>query len=249
MSEKRFAPLPAHFDPEDGATLRSLAWLARCAYYDVDRLPAELARVDQRLTTFIDVDGTAGFFSAGEHAHVLAFRGTEFDELRDIVTDLRVKPTAYGSGTAHSGFVAAVTGALEAIHAGLPSAPIWIVGHSLGGALAQVLAATLEHPMAAVVSFGSPRVGDPAFGQGLADLLGPLLLRVTHDRDPVPDFPPKPIGYRHVGPELRLIEGGAVERRGGVEDDGPPTFEEIVRGKAKLHLIPHYEALIEAAFS
>lgn len=241
-------PLPAQFDPTDGATVRTLAWLARCGYYDADRLPAELAKVGQTLSDFIEIDGTTVFVSRSGQATVVSFRGTEFDELRDIVTDLRVKQVPFAGGLAHRGFVDAVECVRAQLIAALPAGPIWLTGHSMGGSLARILAAQLEHPVAAVVTFGGPRIGDPALEHALAERHGSAQLRVTHDRDPVLDFPPKPLGYRHGGPELRLFADASHAWHDGIEPDGGPTLKEIVESRAKLHLIPEYERLLAAAF-
>lgn len=238
-------PLPARFDPSHLPTLRSLAWLARCGYYDADRLPDALAAAGLRLERCVKAGSMAAYVAASDAVTVVGLRGTDFNELRDILTDLRIKPVPCGAGRAHAGFVGAAEALTPGLQAALPDRPVWLVGHSLGGALAQALAATWMHPVDAVVAFGSPRVGDAAFGQGLADLLGDLLLRVTHDRDPVLDFPPRALGYRHAGPELRLHADGRSSRHRGIEGTARPPLREVLDDQARLHLIPHYEGMLD----
>lgn len=84
---------------------------------------------------------------------------------------------------------------------------IVITGHSLGGAVATLLATQFRYDDCDVdeYTFGSPRVGNLAFvhsatGKG-------IIQRVTHEEDPVPRLPPLLIGYRHVSPEYWLSGG------------------------------------------
>jgi hypothetical protein len=75
------------------------------------------------------------------------------------------------------------------------SVPIYIAGHSLGGALAQIAAAGMgDDQVAACYTFGSPRVGNVYF-----DLwVKPPSYRIINYADIVPQAP-LPIGYRHSG--------------------------------------------------
>jgi pimeloyl-ACP methyl ester carboxylesterase len=87
--------------------------------------------------------------------------------------------------------------------------PIFIVGHSLGGAIATLFAVKFRaaHPSAAnrllqkVVTFGAPAVGGNAFYDYYGDL-HERTTRYVNRADAVPFTPP--IGYRHVGREIWL---------------------------------------------
>jgi hypothetical protein len=92
--------------------------------------------------------------------------------------------------------------------------PVWVTGHSLGGAVAALLMATLEHrgfKEVAGVTFGQPKVTDARGVERLARL---NLLRVVHEADPVPMLPPVflevgEIGiYHHSGAELLIRPDG-----------------------------------------
>ena len=76
------------------------------------------------------------------------------------------------------------------------------VGHSLGGALATLSAfyVATTYPQARVraVTFGSPRVGNPAFKKAYSDYV-PCTSRVFDKADPVAKVPPRiTMAYRHV---------------------------------------------------
>ncbi len=93
----------------------------------------------------------------------------------------------------------AIEARLAALAAG---APIYFTGHSKGAAEATIAAAlTAIHlrPPAALVTFGSPRVGF-ALGRRLA---GVASLRLVNGDDPVPRHPYPLWGYRHVDIVMR----------------------------------------------
>jgi len=92
-----------------------------------------------------------------------------------------------------------------------------ITGHSLGGAVAAVLAMRLKaegRPPHNCVTFGQPKVTDEKGVDIYRDL--PLLRVVNHD-DPVPLLPWETLGslegglYRHFGRELWLTDRGTWE--------------------------------------
>lgn len=90
---------------------------------------------------------------------------------------------------------------------------ITITGHSLGAALAQLVADELASeieaaPPIAVVSFGGPRVGNRAFAERLEGKCVKVL-RIVNAHDVVPRVPgvlPRvwEEGYSHVGVELKV---------------------------------------------
>lgn len=70
-----------------------------------------------------------------------------------------------------------------------PYAKIHVMGHSLGGAMATLFALTLAEQgrTVQVSSYGSPRVGDPAFYDYFEKYASKLQhYRLVHERDTVP---------------------------------------------------------------
>ncbi|MEO5916412.1 MAG: lipase family protein [Luteolibacter sp.] len=95
-----------------------------------------------------------------------------------------------------------------------PKRPVWVTGHSLGGAVAVLLVATLDHRGFADVSaitFGQPKFTD---AHGAAKLSHLKILRIVHDEDPVPMLPPTMVEgkvistYAHLGPEIIVRSSG-----------------------------------------
>ena len=82
--------------------------------------------------------------------------------------------------------------------------PLFVTGHSLGGALAIIAAERIRRELkieaSAVYTFGAPRVGSAAFaGSYNAYGLGDRSYRLIHGLDIVPTLPPSRLGFRHVG--------------------------------------------------
>ena len=116
---------------------------------------------------------TQGFVAANDKALLIAFRGTE--NFEDWRTNLKIRSDKVPMGEVHHGFYSA---AQQAWHHDVKPAlekfrtnqqPIWITGHSLGGAFALMTAAILQFEQSsdlnphAVYTFGQPRIGNREF--------------------------------------------------------------------------------------
>ena len=162
-------------------------------------------------------------YEAAANLTVVAFRGSvgTLNWLEDFDFTLIPHPGACGACQVSKGFfldtystiVADVRAGLAAVRAavGGPSR-VLLTGHSLGAALAELLAfdlatgATASGPaLAAVITFGKPRVGNAAWAQAWAAALRsatPLAYRVTHYEDPVPHLPLELMEYSHPPTEV-----------------------------------------------
>lgn len=91
-----------------------------------------------------------------------------------------------------------------------------ITGHSMGGAIAKILALCLHKTAHAqhirVATFGDPRLLDLFASQIFNQSLGHHCVRVTqHGIDPVPAVCPGSLGYAHVGAQLRIPVDPAIK--------------------------------------
>jgi hypothetical protein len=85
--------------------------------------------------------------------------------------------------------------------------PITLTGHSLGGAVAVLLAAKLKflgYPITGCVTFGQPMVGDYKFA-GIWRSLNIATTRYIHGNDPVPQTPGLNFGFCHIPSQLVLL--------------------------------------------
>ena len=131
---------------------------------------------------------------------------------QDWLTDLKVRKIAWGETRAHRGFATAFRSVAGPLLAHLKSArQIIITGHSLGGALATLAADLCSEaglPVAAVYTFGSPRVGNGPFARAYNARLAHCTFRVVNARDPVPHVPWLLGTYRHVDTQVYLNANG-----------------------------------------
>ena len=122
---------------------------------------------------------------------VVALPGTRPNHVWDVLADLDAAPKAISDiSLVHAGFWNAMLSVADQINSLVGDLPVYVTGHSLGGALAIALAAyrALHHlPVAGLVTFGAPRI---AIGPHLGSLLGGIPMTLyRHAADPVPHLP------------------------------------------------------------
>ena len=169
------------------------------------------------LLDVIDIADTQGFVCKRDVEDspyvVLAFRGTE-KNVADWLTDANCVPVADGETKVHKGFLEAFTGVSDGQYSTveekikevlkMPKAkdangdpiPLFITGHSLGGALA-LLATKLVAPDVdgACYTFGAPRVANYEY---FAEVKTPVY-RIVNSCDIVPRVPPGALMITLIG--------------------------------------------------
>lgn len=154
---------------------------------------------------------TQGFIARQGNTLIVAFRGTEPINAGDWLTDVNyhqreISPSV--PGLVHQGFARALEEVGESMLSGVAElsgagvTQMFITGHSLGGALAVLAASVLQShgapKIAAVYTFGQPRVGDSGFSAAFNAKLGNVTFRYVNDRDIVPHLPPPKAPARPV---------------------------------------------------
>ena len=228
--------------PLDAAlNLRNAWWMADAALLAY----SSPAAVESAFTTagmaaavrhFHGVHSTQAYVASLPDAIVLTFRGTQVDDfwssVLDFLVDVQFLPVPDPAGhLVHAGFNAAlgevwtdIERHLRAEQARLPR-PLWVTGHSLGAALATLAASRLSADasfrLQGGYTFGSPRVGDRAFGKAI----GVPIYRFRNDSDIVPRLP---LGFVHVG-HLQFIDGA-----GHLHRNLTKTLEAMLDPAAKM---------------
>jgi triacylglycerol lipase len=178
---------------------------------------------------------TQGFVAQSPQAVLVVFRGTEPGQAVDWLSDFAAAHESWdhAEGKVHKGFyqaLRAVWGAPQGKEI-LPkrlvergSRTVWIAGHSLGGALAELCAAQARFvsgvPVQGVYTFGQPRVGSEKFADLIHAQLGSRIFRHINDKDIVPRVPFFGMGYRHYGVEVFFDHQGQ-------RHDGRPALERL----------------------
>ncbi len=159
-----------------------------------ETLETELSTLKMELIDTFDTSGTQAILVSFKNLIILAFRGTEATSIKDIKSDAKAKTTACETGgKIHTGFKEAFDHVRfdieKKLNEGeLQNKPLFITGHSLGGALATVAAKKLTHKggLAACYTFGSPRVGDEEW---IGNIKTPIY-RLVNAADCVTMLPP-----------------------------------------------------------
>lgn len=174
---------------------------------------------------------TQCFVAASDQLIVICFRGTEPNRIWDIYDDLLAIPMRYPTqvtGLVHVGFWTALkqvwrdvdtppmvwppdidrdagkgfTDYLREFRNVRKPQPVWITGHSLGGALATMATARLlgegvlrVDDIGGIYTFGQPRVGDDQFAENYQP--DERHFRIVHDNDVVTRVPPESLKQAH----------------------------------------------------
>ncbi len=185
------------FSPDDrGFNQANALYLAHASDIAYHRSPAAAARERLGLTTIAfrsKVTRTRGFLGVCDTHAVLAFRGSDPVTLPNWLTDavVRLVERKEYDGKVHLGFSSVLKrswGKVEQILEQAQDKPLFLTGHSMGGALAVLTACRLAkngRTPVATYTFGAPRVGDLRFCENYAL----TTFRVVNRLDLVPEMP------------------------------------------------------------
>lgn len=162
-----------------------------------------------------DMQGYVGY-SSTHNAIIVAFRGSS--NIKNWISDFDAAQVGYGkcSGcNVHHGFYTSYMTVSSSVKAQLTTlvskyrnAPIYVTGHSLGGAIAIVAALDIHSTYGNSIklyTFGEPRVGNGAFASFVNSQI-PDTFRVIHYADIVPHLPPVASNYKHTNYEVWYTE-------------------------------------------
>ena len=199
-------------------------------------------------TVLVDKEGAQVYFFYSKTDLVIAARGTEPTELNDLYADLEIfKADSVTGYKVHQGFKEEVDKVYEDIlslveqhHQKPASKKIWVCGHSLGGAMATILAQRLEHKggfdIDTLFTYGSPRVGGPKFRMWCDKHLKHQ--RFVNNNDVVPCVPTV-FRWRHSGNCHYIKSTGEVTNLGRwsserIRDKGWSLLKTIFKGRLDL---------------
>ena len=153
------------------------------------------------------LEDTQAFVAIRNDMVLVAFRGTEPENIKDWLTDANALLVPSPMGHLHNGFLRAFNTVGPRILNDLRSSPdtngkpLWLTGHSLGAALSTIMAASCSSAglsIAGHYNFGSPRVGDSSFTTFYNERCASVTFRFVNNNDIVPRVPPRGLSYDHV---------------------------------------------------
>lgn len=223
-------------------SLLKLAKLCQAVYKSADMFGSAVARaISDRVEglTFIKdkkTDTQVGIilFNSPEKGMVepvIVFRGTEVSSIKDWFTDLKVRLVSPFDQRllvakdipedvkVHRGFNEAAESVFERIVKVITPYSfdtVLVIGHSLGGALAQITGYHLAKACfdVKVVTFGAPQVGNKSWAQDIKNMTCAQFISVVNNNDFIPTMPPFDIitGYVDVGTLYLITEGGKLAK-------------------------------------
>ncbi|KAE9395851.1 alpha/beta-hydrolase [Gymnopus androsaceus JB14] len=203
---------------------------------------------------------------------IVAHEGTDPTQLESDLTDVEFDlaplsttlfPGVSSSVEVHSGFqdehaltAATILAEVKSLMASKGTNNLVMIGHSLGGALAELdtVFFRLNIPSATIsgITYGTPRVGNPAWA-ALVDSSDVNFHRIDNEQDLIPILPGKFLGYLHPAGEIHLLgEGDAVACSGDDDDSDAQCTDQsvptILEGDIIDHLGPYEGIFIGTIF-
>jgi triacylglycerol lipase len=267
-----------------------LARACELAYYGEPEGPARFRSELGLDAKLISVDNTQVYVAQNDQAIMVAFRGSEAPNTLDGFKDwLLTNANNYlilPEGRAGTDFAAAGVGArfhrgfleaLEMIWAPLLTAteaalkakerPLWVTGHSLGGALALLAAWRLQRAFISVheiVTFGAPMIGNEAAAKAFEKEFAEKIFRFVDIEDLVPHLPSVSLlanAYTHCQNEVSLSPlaaaiaaadalkqsaGSGAPAEGGLDPAAVEQVWVMVKNRIASHMIGSYQSRVEA---
>jgi triacylglycerol lipase len=279
-------------DPSAAGNARNALFLARACElaYLAEKVGTERFRSELELDArLISVDNTQVYVAENDQAIVVAFRGSEapttLDGLKDwLLTNANnylILPEGQ-SGTAfaaagvgarfHRGFLDALAMIWDPLFAAVGQAmktkerPLWVTGHSLGGALALMAAWRFLRNFLSVheiATFGAPMIGNAAASKAFEQEFSGKIFRYVDFEDLVPHLPSVSLlanAYTHCLNEVSLtaaqaaaisglealkqVPGGTAE--GALDAAQTDHVWGLVQSRIASHMIDNYQARVEA---
>lgn len=177
----------------------------------------------------INNDDANGHLAYNDTEAVISFRGTNPSHVCDLATDANVLLVRDDHGLVHDGFrtyaIHLFPQVLEFVKNN-HSKDIYVVGHSLGAAMALYTTRKIEdagYTVKTVFTFGQPRLGTKRF---VDEVIAPHY-RFVNCVDVVPTVPPEELGYVHQGTLCYIDFDGNIK---------PSTTWQIFKDKWRARL-------------
>ena len=182
----------------EASQLLVFAHIAEITYEDAKAAKPKFKSFGFSIVEFFDIGGAQAYLLKDMNGmHVLSFRGTEVSEPSDILADLKAgKNIEAIGGKIHVGFKGEINKLWPAIEKAVANIDsLYVTGHSLGAAMATIASGRMQSKVRALVTFGSPKVGNKEY----VNCLTFTHYRVQNNCDDVTKVPFSLMGFKHHG--------------------------------------------------
>ena len=208
------------------------AKLSSIAYNNITEVKSQAKKLGFTTIKFYEKDGAQAYRFMNKTDLVIACRGTQPTEFNDLKADLRALPVmAETVGRVHIGFKTEVDDIWPMIeqdinHKANVTKTLWFCGHSLGAAMATIMASRAKYNVelndpVELYTFGSPRVGWKKY----CNSLNVIHHRWKNNNDIVTTVPLAIMGFTHHGTEHYINAYGQVRNPTGWQ-----MFKDRLRG-------------------
>ena len=182
------------------------AKLSSIAYNNIKEAKSQAKKLGFTTTEFYEKDGAQAYRFMNKDDLVIACRGTQPSEFNDLKADLKALPVmAETVGRVHIGFKTEVDDLWPMIEEDINrktnvTKTLWFCGHSLGAAMATIMASRAKHNVelndpVELFTYGSPRVGWREY----CNSLNVIHHRWKNNNDIVTTVPLAVMGFKHHG--------------------------------------------------
>ena len=194
-----------------------MANLSKIAYSDQQACRDQIINLGYGEFAWFDNEGTQAFACRKSNANdiFIVFRGTEPNQMKDILADVKAwRKPAREKGLIHFGFAQAIDKVYDNIVHWINEQKldgernITCTGHSLGAALATIMASRLDANE--LYTFGSPRIGNRDFVKEM-NKDGIKHYRFVNNNDIVTKVP-FPIRFVHHGELVYINHFGNIRK-------------------------------------
>ena len=182
--------------------------ISAITYEDQKTAKPKFKTLGYTIVEFFDIENAQAYLlKDSDGTHVLSFRGTEVTEPSDVLADLKAgKNVEPIGGKIHVGFKGEINKLWPAIEKSITKIDkLYVTGHSLGAAMATIAAGRIQSKVTALITFGSPRVGNKEY----VNCLTFTHYRVQNNCDDVTKVPFMLMGFAHHGTHVYINYYGA----------------------------------------
>ena len=198
------------------------AKLSSIAYNNTKDAKSQAKKLGFTTTEFYEKDGAQAYRFMNKTDLVIACRGTQPTEFNDLKADLKALPVmAETVGRVHIGFKTEVDDIWPMIEEDINrkvnvTKTLWFCGHSLGAAMATIMASRAKHNIelndpVELFTYGSPRVGWKKY----CNSLDVVHHRWKNNNDIVTTVPLALMGFKHHGTQHYINAYGNVRKPTG----------------------------------